>query len=37
VENIMSVDLGNLLQQYLGGANPNANPAQAENDFDHVV
>jgi hypothetical protein len=37
VENIMSFDLGNLLQQYLGGANPNANPAQAENDFDHVA
>ena len=33
----MSFDLGNLLQQYLGGANPNANPAQAENDFDHVA
>jgi hypothetical protein len=34
----MSFDLGNLgnmLQQYLGGAN--ANPAQAENDFDHVA
>jgi hypothetical protein len=36
-ENIMSFDLGNLLQQYLGGANPNVNPAQAENDFDHVA
>jgi len=33
----MSFDLGNLLQQYLGGVNPNANPAQAENDFDHVA
>ena len=33
----MSFDLGNLLQQYLGGANANANPAQAENDFDHVA
>ena len=33
----MSFDLGNLLQQYLGGANPNVNPAQAENDFDHVA
>jgi len=34
----MSFDLGNLgnmLQQYLGGAG--ANPAQAENDFDHVA
>ena len=27
-ETIMSFDLGNLLQQYLGGANPNVNPAQ---------
>jgi hypothetical protein len=36
-ENIMSFDLGNLLQQYLGGANQNANPAQAENDFDRVA
>ncbi|PQO93708.1 hypothetical protein C5614_22400 [Massilia phosphatilytica] len=25
------------MQQYLGGANPNVNPAQAENDFDHVA
>lgn len=33
----MSFDLGNLLQQYLGGANPNVNHAQAENDFDHVA
>jgi hypothetical protein len=33
----MSFDLGNLLQQYLGGSNQNANPAQAENDFDHVA
>jgi hypothetical protein len=33
----MSFDLGNLLQQYLGGANPNVNPAQAESDFDHVA
>jgi len=33
----MSFDLGNLLQQYLGGANQNANPAQAENDFDRVA
>lgn len=32
----MSFDLGNLLQQYLGGANQGANPAQAETDFDHV-
>jgi hypothetical protein len=32
----MSFDLGNLLNQYLGGANGAANPAQAENDFDHV-
>jgi hypothetical protein len=32
----MSFDLGNLLQQYLGGATQAANPAQAENDFDHV-
>ncbi|MCS0588794.1 hypothetical protein ACFQ09_24435 [Massilia norwichensis] len=31
----MGFDLGNMLQQYLGGA-ANANPAQAENDFDHV-
>jgi hypothetical protein len=37
VENIMSFDLGNLLQQYLGGANPNVNPAQAKSDFDHVA
>jgi hypothetical protein len=42
-ENIMSFDLGNLgnlgnvLQQYLGGANPNVNPAQAESDFDQVA
>jgi hypothetical protein len=39
-ENIMSFNLGNLgnvLQQYLGGANPNVNPAQAENDFDQVA
>jgi hypothetical protein len=36
-ENIMSFDLGSLLQQYLGGANQNANPAQAENDFDRVA
>jgi hypothetical protein len=39
-EDIMSFDLGNLLQQYLGGANqaanPNTNPAQTENDFDQV-
>ena len=33
----MSFDLGNLLQQYLGGLNQNANPAQAENDFDRVA
>lgn len=33
----MSFDLGNLLQQYLGGGNQNLNPAQAENDFDHVA
>ena len=32
----MSFDFGNLLQQYLGGAS-NANPAQAENDFDRVA
>jgi len=30
----MSFNLGNLLNQYLGGG---ANPAQAENDFDHVA
>jgi hypothetical protein len=30
----MSFNLGNLLNQYLGGS---ANPAQAENDFDHVA
>lgn len=30
----MGFDFGNLLQQYLGG---NANPAQAENDFDNVA
>jgi hypothetical protein len=34
---MMNFDLGNLLQQYLGGANPNVNPAQAEDDFDHVA
>jgi len=34
----MSFDLGNLLQQYLGGnSRPTSNPAQAENDFDHVA
>ena len=33
----MNFDLGNLLQQYLGGANQNANPAQAEDDFDRVA
>jgi hypothetical protein len=36
----MSFDLGNIgnmLQQYLGGANANANPAQAEDDFDRVA
>jgi hypothetical protein len=32
----MSFNLGNLLNQYLGGG-ANANPAQAENDFDHVA
>lgn len=32
----MSFDLGNLLNQYLGGANGATNPAQAETDFDHV-
>ena len=32
----MGFDLGNMLQQYLGGAN-NANPTQAANDFDHVA
>jgi hypothetical protein len=31
----MGFDLGNMLQQYLGGG-VNANPAQAENDFDRV-
>ena len=31
----MSFDLGNLLQQYLGGAT-NANPTQASDDFDRV-
>ncbi|ALK99422.2 MULTISPECIES: hypothetical protein [unclassified Massilia] len=31
----MGFDLGNLLQQYLGGAN--ANHAQAEDDFDRVA
>jgi hypothetical protein len=42
-ENIMSFSLGNLgnlgnvLQQYLGGANPNVDAAQAENDFDQVA
>jgi hypothetical protein len=31
-------NLGNMLQQYLGGANANqANPAQAEDDFDRVA
>jgi hypothetical protein len=30
----MSFNLGNLLNQYLGGG---SNPAQAENDFDHVA
>lgn len=32
----MSFNLGNLLNQYLGGG-ANANPAQAESDFDHVA
>lgn len=32
----MSFNLGNLLNQYLGGG-ASANPAQAENDFDHVA
>lgn len=32
----MGFDLGNLLQQYLGGAN-NANTAQASSDFDRVA
>lgn len=32
----MSFDFGNLLQQYLGGAN-NASPAQTESDFDRVA
>lgn len=32
----MGFDLGNLLQQYLGGA-ANANPSQAANDFDQVT
>jgi hypothetical protein len=32
----MGFDLGNLLQQYLGGA-ATANPAQAEQDFGHVA
>jgi hypothetical protein len=36
MENTMSFNLGNLLNQYLGGGT-NANPAQAENDFDHVA
>jgi hypothetical protein len=31
----MGFDLGNLLQQYLGGGN--ASPAQASNDFDRVA
>ena len=31
----MGFDFGNLLHQYLGGGN--ANPAQAENDFDRVA
>lgn len=34
----MGFDLGSLLQQYAGGAaNANANPAQAENDFDQLT
>lgn len=32
----MGFDLGNLLQQYLGGAT-NASPSQATDDFDHVA
>jgi hypothetical protein len=32
----MSFDFGNLLKQYLGGAN-DSNPAQTENDFDRVA
>lgn len=32
----MGFDLGNLLQQYLGGA-MNANPSQANDDFDRVT
>lgn len=32
----MGFDLGNLLQQYLGG-NGAADPARAEQDFDHVA
>jgi hypothetical protein len=32
----MGFDLGNLLQQYIGGAG-GANPAQAENDFDQLA
>lgn len=32
----MGFDLGNLLQQYLGGAQ-NANPSQATDDFDRVA
>jgi hypothetical protein len=35
-ENSMAFDLGGLLQQYLGGA-ANANPQQAETDFNHVA
>jgi hypothetical protein len=32
----MGFDLGSLLQQYVGGAS-NANPAQAENDFEQLT
>jgi hypothetical protein len=35
-ENIMAFDLGNLLQQYMGGAQ-GANTARAEEDFDRVA
>jgi hypothetical protein len=35
-EDIMGFDLGNLLQQYLGGG-ANANQAQAADDFDRVA
>lgn len=33
----MSFDLGNLLNQYLGGGNTSAGAGQAENDFDRVA